>query len=244
MAPSVPAPSSLASTDKLERTLWVVGGTLLLAPVLRHRSPWRWGAAAVGGAVIYNGLSGAVRVSDHLTVSGAPTHPVNLHQSITIGRSAVALSSMWRNPDVLTRMMQPLGAVDTLGTDHLRWKVNALGTQLTVECTLAEERPGEMVRWTSVATSSFGMDLRMLFKPAPQGRGTEATLSVGIDFSRTPAGKALNVVAVFLEGSGRMAIRKVLHNFRSLAETGEIPTLERNPSARAHTNSKWNGDLI
>ena len=82
----------------------------------------------------------------------------------------------------------------------------------------------------------------MRFRPAPQDRGTEATLAYEVDLSNVPAGAALRALTSFFEGAVHTAIRKVLHNFKSLAETGEIPTLERNPSAR--DNGKSNGDLI
>lgn len=234
------ASSLNGSTAKLERLAFVVGGALLFTPMLRRRSLWRYGAAAAGSALIYNGVSGTVSVTDYLTRSRVSR--LNPHQSITIGRSAADLFTMWRNPDVIARVMKPFGDVETLGTDHLRWRLSPLGSTIEVECTLAEERPGELVHWKSTPTSGFRVDERMRFQPAPQDRGTEVTLEYDVDLSRVPAGTTLGSLASLFEGAERTAIRKVLHNFKSLAETGEIPTLERNPSARA--NGKSNGDLI
>ena len=236
------APSIFQSPAKLQRVACVVGGTLLLIPVSRRRTLWRYGAAAVGSALIYNGISGSTNLAENLFSRCSPPSRVIVRQSITIGRSAVDLSLMWRNPDVIARVIEPFGDVEILGTDHLRWKLSALGSTIAVECTLAEERSGELVHWKSTPTSGFRVDERMRFQPAPQDRGTEVTLEYDVDLSRVPAGTTLGSLASHFEGAEHVAIRKVLHNFKSLAETGEIPTLERNPSARA--NGKSNGDLI
>lgn len=83
----------------------------------------------------------------------------------------------------------------------------------------------------------------MRFRPAPNGIGTEATLSYDINFSNVPAGPMLRSITSFFERAPSSAIRKILYNFKSFAEAGEIPTLTRNPSARAaKTNGK--GDLV
>jgi hypothetical protein len=58
------------------------------------------------------------------------------------------------------------------------------------------------------------------FRPAPQGRGTEVLLRLD-----APAGGTLGFVPSAVAG-------KALRNFKSLVETGEIPTLKRNPSGR------------
>jgi uncharacterized membrane protein len=152
------------------------------------------------------------------------------------------LSAMWRNPDVIGRVMQPLGEVQILGTDHLLYKFNLAGKQVQVECILSEERAGELVHRKSLPAAGFRLDERMGFKPAPQGRGTEATLAYDVDRSDVTTGATLASLASLFEGAADVAIRKVLHNFKSLAETGEIPTLKHNPSARGGKSS--DGDLI
>lgn len=238
---SFPSPKrAIGPPASFERTGAVVAGAFLLLPVLRRRSVWRCGAAAAGGILIYNGLSGKGSIR-HL-LSPQPVSLRNIRQSITIGRSAVELSEMWRTPDVLARVMQPFGKIEILGTDHIRWSLHILSKTLAVDCILAAEAPGELVHWKSIPGAAFSVDERMHFKAAPQGRGTEATLTYDVDLSNLPAGAALHGLTSFFESTAKLALSKVLHNFRSFAETGEIPTLERNPSARAHGTS--NGDLI
>lgn len=235
---SKPTPSP---SNQLERVACAAAGVLLVIPVLRRRSWWRYVAAASGGALIYNGLSGRLSFPKHL-LDQAPTSPVTIRHSITIGRNAVDLSSMWRDPDVIGRVMQPFGEVEIVGTGHLRWTLGDGARRASVDCTLGEDRPGELVQWKSIPTAGLRVDEQMRFRPAPEGRGTEASLQLEVDLSNLPAGAILSGLASFFHQPADIALRKVLHNFRSLAETGEIPTLERNPSARA--DGKSDGDLV
>ena len=61
----------------------------------------------------------------------------------------------------------------------------------------------------------------------------QATLRLRLD----PPGGALGDAAVRLLGTTPidLAVDGVLRRFKSLVETGEIPTTERQPAARAHT---------
>jgi hypothetical protein len=56
----------------------------------------------------------------------------------------------------------------------------------------------------------------LAFRPAPVGWGTVVTLKID-----GPDDKA-----------GRVAADKLLRQLKSFAETGEVPTTDRNPSAR------------
>ena len=63
---------------------------------------------------------------------------------------------------------------------------------------------------------SFETEGVVEFRPGPDDWGTEVTLTVDV-----PGGRAKGVAAA-----------KALRRLKSLAETGELPTTERNPAAR------------
>jgi uncharacterized membrane protein len=113
---------------------------------------------------------------------------------------------------------------------------------------MVEDRPGELVRWCTMPDAGLQIDERFSLSPAPQNRGTEVTLEYLVDFSRVPGGRAVRVLSSFFDKAHRMILGKVLHSFKALAETGEIPTLERNSSARAQeemqVSNPWRGDLV
>jgi len=138
--------------------------------------------------------------------------------------------------------MHPFADVEAIGPEHLRWSVRLPAGSLHGEALLVESIPNEVIRWRTTPTTSIEIEEVMRFFPAPQGLGTVASLEYTIDFSRVPAGPVLQAVTSFFKRVPRMALQKVLRNFKSFAETGEMPTLERNPSARATNNGK--GDLV
>lgn len=231
------------TSDPAERVLNLTSGALLMLPVLGKRSTLRWTAAAAGGALIYCGLSGTRSASRLMAPAANGNSKQRIRQSVTIGRSAGDVYNLWRNPDTLEKVKLPFQELKILGSDHLRWTMKLPAGSMEIEALLVEERPGELVHWRSTSSAPIQVNERMRFKPAPQDRGTEATLDYELDFSRMPAGELLRSAASFFHKVPQSAVKKVLENFKSLAETGEVPTLKRNPSARA-ANGHAKGDWI
>lgn len=241
VAPCRNTPEGQASTTESAVTL--ASGALMILPVIGKRSFWRWTAAVTGGALIYKGLTQFPETANGVRTRMAAEPVQHLSKSITIGKSPTDLYTLWRKPDVLLRVMEPFGTVTILGTNHLRWSLGSPFGKYESEATLIDDRPGEMVHWRTTPGNALQVDEFMRFKPAPNGLGTVATLSYGIDFSNVPAGPMLRNITSFLDRVPSSAMRKILYNFKSFAETGEIPTLTRNSSARAQkTNGK--GDLV
>jgi len=94
---------------------------------------------------------------------------------------------------------------------------------------IVEDRHGKLLRWESLEGAPLPNEGTVRFSPAPGDWGTEAMLCLRFDPPGGPLGnravKRLNIVP-------RVLADKILRRFKSLAETGEIPTLAYNPSAR------------
>lgn len=243
--PSRPAQRSSTA----ERAVEIASGALLLAPVLRKRSIISWTAAAAGGALIYDGVSGACAVSHKLGLSAGSPATQRIHQSITIGKDSAELYALWRNPDTMTRLMRPWADIDIAGENHIRWSVPLpVGPAISGEAIMVDDRPNEMVHWSTMPDDALQINEWFHLNPAPQNRGTEVTLEYLVDFSRLHGGRTIRSISSFFDKAPHMIIGKVLHNFKALAETGEIPTLERNSSARSQdesqVNNRWRGDLV
>jgi hypothetical protein len=102
-----------------------------------------------------------------------------------------------------------IAEVETIGNDRYRWQ---LMDGPAWESRLAAE-PG---RLRYVGTSDDN-ELAVEYRPAPNDLGTEVTLRV-----KVPAPGLLSGAAAF----------KVLYRTRALIQTGEVPTIRSNPSAR------------
>ncbi len=70
----------------------------------------------------------------------------------------------------------------------------------------------------------------LTFKPGPESAGTEVTLWVQFEPPLGPVGEGL---VKTLQKAPRALAGQALRRFKSLVETGEIPILDRNPSARS-----------
>lgn len=207
-----------------ERILSIATGALLIFPVLQQRSAWRWLAAAAGGVLIYKGASNTLNVTELFGSAVKARGPKLLRESVTIRKDADALSRLWRDPDALSRVMQPFGQVRAIGADRLMWTMNLPAGSYDAEAELVEERPGELVHWRSTPASKIQIDEFMRFKAAPQELGTEATLEYHINTSPDLAGKGIRLATSLFDEFERGVIRKILHNFKTLAETGVTPS--------------------
>jgi uncharacterized membrane protein len=121
--------------------------------------------------------------------------------------------------------------VHPAGDGRMRWAVEGpLGRRFTWDTEMVDDPSGEGVSWRSMPGGDVPNEGSVRFRSAPAGRGSVATLRVRFD---PPAG-VLGEAATKLTGHGplNLAAEGVLRRFKSLVETGEIPTLERQPAAR------------
>ena len=187
-------------------------------------------AALTGGVALYR------NASERRRKRGAPASAVTVGSVITIEKPAEELHELWREPETMSRIMAGFADVSPTREESQHWEVRApLGQTLTWDAETVEDRPGELLRWESLEGAMVSNEGTVRFETAPGDRGTEVFLSFRFD---PPGG------AVSTELLDRLGIvsdtfpTRVLRRFKSLAETSEIPTLERNPSARG------SGDLL
>ncbi len=208
----------------------------------RVASAGLWGTlvALVGGWLLYRGISGGGPPSRALGVSatdgyehntaGAPPDALVMERSTTVGKPANELYQFWREPQNVSRIMGSFADITATSDTQAHWVVQGpFGRSAAWDARVVEDRPGELLRWESTEGADLPNEGEVRFRPAPKGWGTEVMLRFRFD----PPGGALGEAAVKLLGSapGLLAF-KALYRFKSLVETGEIPTLAKNPSAR------------
>ncbi|OBA57756.1 hypothetical protein A5647_22695 [Mycobacterium sp. 1100029.7] len=133
-------------------------------------------------------------------------------QTVTIAAPRERIEQFWRDPDQLSRVLGEVAEVDVTGPDRYRWRLLP-GPDIAWESELVVAPDG--IRFVGIAD---GNELVVSYKAAPHDLGTEVTLH-----AKSPAPGLL---------SGAVAY-KVLYRLRALLQTGELPTLRSNPSARA-----------
>lgn len=185
-------------------------------------------AAAVAGVTALD-----VICSQNLSRSqnDAAETKIEIERSITVGKSASELYSLWREPNTLRQIMRHFAEITPLGANAAHWKINALPLGRVIEWNTnnTEDRAGEFISWKSADQTQFSNEGSVSFRPATGNRGTVVTLR----FRFAPPGGAAGMAAAKLfDFVPDKLVGQSLRSFKSLAETGEIPTLERNSSAR------------
>lgn len=130
-------------------------------------------------------------------------------QTVTIACPVERIERFWRDPDQLSVVLGDIADVESDGRNRYRWRSSA-APDVAWDSTLVEESGG--IRFVG-----NGNQIVVNYRPAPGELGTEVTLCV-----QAPAPALLSGAAAF----------KVLYRLRALMQTGEVPTIQSNPSAR------------
>ena len=235
-----------AVIDRVERAASAVIGGALLVRGLGRRSLRGTAAALVGGWLVVRALRGDTRIGRVLRSRFAsrggeddraePAGPTEVSRSVIVGKPADELYEAWRDPETFSRIMGHFAEVTSSDEDRFRWTVEGpRGQDVSWETRIVEEEPGESLRWETPEDAMLPNRGSIRFGPAPGDRGTQVTLSVTFD----PPGGAFGTAALKrLDIVPETVAGEALRRFKSLAETGEIQTLEKNPSARGK------GDLL
>lgn len=132
-------------------------------------------------------------------------------QTVTIACPVERVEQFWRDPEQLSVVLGDIAQVEACGPDRYRWR-SLSGPTLSWESELVPEPEG--LRFVGTGDRN---QIAVSYRPAPGDLGTEVTLRV-----------AASAPALF---SGAVAF-KALYRLRALLQTGEVPTIKFNPSAR------------
>ena len=154
---------------------------------------------------------------------------VELQRSLTIHRPRDEVFRRWRDPETQPLVWGHFAELTNATTDGARWRVQApLGQALEWETRIVEDQEAERVRWESM-DGDIRNEGTVEFRDAPRDFGTELTLRLRLDPPARPLG---GVGLPLLPALGELVVAKALRRFKSLVETGEVPSTEHNPSAR------------
>ncbi len=166
--------------------------------------------------------------ADGGTLEGA-TRATEIERSITIRASEDELYRLWRDPQHLSRIMDHFATVTAVDGGRHYWVIPLPIGQIAWNTRTVAEHPSESLRWEPLAGPRIFDDVSVHFRPAPGDRGTEVTLRIRFAL---PSGIVGCVVMGRIDTGLGLLVNTVLRRSKSLVETGEIPTLAHNPSAR------------
>jgi uncharacterized membrane protein len=252
-SPSRPSNASQASSgspslDLQSPLVSLAAGGILLLTGLRRDSALGAIATLTGGGLIYRGLKGEQAVPGAVTKlvntatstasdqTGVSDNEPQVERSITINRPMEEVFTFWSQPENFAAAMAPLVTISQTGLDTSHWSIEGpAGTSFGWDARTTIDQAAQTIGWESLPGADIPNDGEVSFTKAPGDRGTEAHLRMRFD---PPGGKLGEIVANHVDIGPKMIAMASLRRIKSLIETGEVPTLERNPSARG------TGDLV
>jgi uncharacterized membrane protein len=222
----------------------IAGGAIAFAG-LRARSVTGLVGAALGGALLYRGLSGncpaysglGVDTADHERAAPEDyfSRGIHVEESLTINRTPWDLYQFWRNFDNLPRFMQHVKSVKVTDEKKSHWVVDGpAGKDVEWDAEIINDEPNALIAWRSLAGATVDNAGSIRFVPGPEKRGTE--VRVVIDYI-PPAGRVGKWVAALFGKNPASEIREDLRRFKRLMETGEVPTTDGQPRGTCSTSA-------
>jgi uncharacterized membrane protein len=209
-----------------ERMLSALGGAALGLYGLGRLRLGGLVLAALGGALVYRGLSGHCRMYGALGIDGASTltgetrgnRGVKIERAITVHAPPDTLYRIWRDLQNLPRLMSHLERVERLDDRRSRWTVKTAAGVPAIQwdAEIINDRPGELIAWQSVSGSvdhagSVG------FERAADGRSTVVRVELQYD---PPGGEIGHTLATLFGQDAGTRIEADLQAFKRAAEAG------------------------
>jgi uncharacterized membrane protein len=222
----------------LERLACAVAGGFLVTRGLTKRSPASLLGAAAGADLLYRGITGHCAIYGVLGLNTAVNHKSGaevadtapeVKRAITIGKSPEELYQLWRDPQKLAQIVAPFADVIPIHNGWLHWRMRGPLKKVFEWDSRFEGHPNESLSWETLPGGTLVNRGTVTFRPGPNSTGTEVTLCLQFEPPLGPVGAG---IANWLAKVPRAVAGQTLRRFKSLAETGEIPSLGSNPSGR------------
>lgn len=220
------------NVGKNERIISGISGAVLLLSGVAKPSLFRGMLAALGGYMIYRGVSGHCVVYRYLNINrtGGQSDGILVERAVTINRPAAEVYQFWRDLENLPRFMEHLESVRVSDSRRSHWTAKApLGQSVEWDAEITAEEENRRISWHSLPGSTIENSGSVIFKPAPGDRGTE--VYVRMEY-HPPFGSAGAEVAKLLGEEPDRQIMEDLRRFKQIIETGEITTVQDQPAGK------------
>ncbi|PSF37800.1 cyclase [Aphanothece hegewaldii CCALA 016] len=225
-----PVPEKVGQMGETERwSSLITGGSLVLLG-LKQGSLRGALMALAGGGLVYHGTAGQKGIKDQITDSNE-SGSIKVEKTVTIfNKSPEELYQVWRNFENLPNFMKYLKSVQVIDGTRSHWVADApLDQSVEWDAEMIQDRPNELIAWSSVEGADVENSGFVRFQKGPQGRGTE----VKVVMEYNPPGGVIGANLAKLFGKEpEQLIGASLRHFKMLMEAGEIATTEGQPSGR------------
>lgn len=230
--------SSRTNVGDAERIASVLGGALLsffgIKEIAEEKQLTTGGMvlALAGGALLFRGTTGYCPVNQAFDrdSSTSQAKPIEMIRTVTVNKPRAEVYAFWRQLENLPHFMQYLSEVKQLDERRSHWKAKIPGNVGTLEwdAEILVEEENERIVWRSIPGATVDNAGEVRFKDAPGDWGTEVQAFISY---RPPAGYVGKGAASLFSPVFEQLVKEDLRRFKQVMETGEIPTIEGQPSA-------------
>jgi uncharacterized membrane protein len=159
-----------------------------------------------------------------------PDQDYKTRHAITIGKSPHEVFTFFRDFRNLPFFMKDLTSIQTISETRSHWTVQVKnGAKVEWDADITGELLGRSISWASVEGSEVETSGQVTFELAPGERGTVVSLAMNYT---VPGGKLTEFALFFTGESPDLLVQTNLKRLKAYMETGEIPTVEGQPSGR------------
>jgi uncharacterized membrane protein len=238
-----------------ERKASIASGLAMLSYLVTRRPDIKVGLplGLEAGYMLYRGATGHCVFYEMLDINRAEENQqgIQVQRAVTVNKPRDELFRIWRNFENLPRFMTHLNRVDvdeSTGGTRSHWVAKApFGRDVEWDSDVIEERENEHIAWKSLPGSVVESMGAVEFSDAPGGRGT--IVKVTMEY-HPPAGSMGAAIAKLLGEEPALQIKEDLRHFKQVMETGEIASVEGQPSGKnkdfdwSLTDRKQKRDLV
>lgn len=152
-----------------------------------------------------------------------------IEHTVTVNRSPEECYAFWRDVSNLAKFSPLLEKVTAIDDRRSHWVLRGMGgAKIEWDSEITADQPGERIAWHSISGDVKHAGT-VRFQRAPSGRGTFVSATMHY---QPPGGRIATGLAKVLGRDPNSQIREDLRRFKSLLETGEIPSTRGQPSGR------------
>ena len=227
------------NVGEIERIVCAIAGGALAVYGFRNRTLKGLLLTVAGTALLHRGATGhcntydllGITTNNNATAVDAPApvaKDIHVEKSITIGKSPSELYTFWRDFENLPKFMSHLESVACVTPNRSHWIAKGpAGTRVEWDAEVYNEKPNELIAWRSLEGEVTNAG-SVRFEDAGE-RGT--VVRVVLNYN-APGGKLSALVARLLGGEPGQMIEDDLRRLKQILETGEIASIDGQPSGR------------
>jgi uncharacterized membrane protein len=136
------------------------------------------------------------------------------------------LYAMWRDLEKIPLWQEQIIEVRSTGPKTSHWVMESKSNRIEWDSEILADEPGRRIAWRSISGDSNNAG-EVVFEPAPGNRGTMVTL-----LQEFRLGKLASMWETIVGRNPKQAVIENLRHFKALAETGEIPRTQGQPSGK------------